>query len=153
MRNQKSLVVEQLDRRLGLFSKAAKIPVPERGWIHNIRTSMNMTMEQLGLKLNKTKQAVNRIENSEASGSITINLLKEAGSAMDMSLVYGFIPVSGSVDKLIEGKCMALAEKIVLRANHNMLLENQATDPGALQKSIQELAVELKREMRKSIWD
>ncbi|MDX2432059.1 MAG: mobile mystery protein A [Bacteroides sp.] len=153
MRTQRRLVVEQLDRRLALFSEAAKVPMPEKGWIHIIRTSLNMTLEQLGSKLSKTKQAVKRIESSEAAGSITLNLLEEAGNAMEMRLVYGFVPVTGSVDKLIDDKALALAERIVLRANHNMLLENQATSNEAVQMSIKELAAELKREMKRSIWD
>lgn len=153
MRTQRRLVVEQLDRRLALFSEAAKVPMPEKGWIHIIRTSLNMTLEQLGLKLNKTKQAVKRIESSEAAGSITLNLLEEAGNAMEMRLVYGFVPVTGSVDKLIDDKALALAERIVVRANHNMLLENQAGSKEAVQMSIKELATELKREMKRSIWD
>jgi predicted DNA-binding mobile mystery protein A len=153
MRTQRRLLVDQLERRLSLFSEAAKAPVPVKGWIHNIRTSLNMTLEQLGQKLNRTKQAVNRIETSEASGSITINLLREAGNELDMRLVYGFVPNSGSVDKLIDNKARALAEKIVLRANHNMLIENQATSEEAVQNSIQELAADLKREMKKSLWD
>ena len=153
MRTQKRLVVEQLERRLGHFSEAGKIPIPDKGWICHIRTSLNMTMEQLGLKLNKTKQAVKRIESSEVSGTISLNLLREAGSGMGMRLVYGFVPISGSVNKLIEDKARLLAEKIVLRANHNMLLENQATSQESVQRSIRELADELKREMKKSIWD
>jgi predicted DNA-binding mobile mystery protein A len=153
MRTQRRLLVDQLERRLNLFSEAAKAPVPDKGWIHNIRTSLNMTLEQLGQKLNRTKQAVNRIETSEASGSITIKLLREAGNELDMRLVYGFVPNSGSVDKLIDNKARALAEKIVLRANHNMLIENQATSKEAVQNSIQELAADLKREMKKSLWD
>lgn len=153
MRTHRSLLVEQLERRLGLFSSAATIAVPEKGWISNIRSSLNMTMEQLGKKLNITRQAVKRIETSEASGTISLNLLREAGAAMEMKLVYGFVPIGGSVEQLIDNKARKLAERIVLRANHNMLLEDQANSDKVLQSSIQELAAELKREMKKSLWD
>ena len=127
--------------------------MPEKGWIHSIRTALNMTLEQMGQRLNKTKQAVKRIETSEASGSISINLLRESGNAIGLSLVYGFVPVNGSLDKLIEAKACELAERIVLRANHNMLLEDQATSQEALRKFIQDLAAELKQEMRKTLWE
>lgn len=127
--------------------------MPEKGWIHSIRTALNMTLEQMGKRLNKTKQAVKRIETSEASGSISINLLREAGNAIGLSLVYGFVPVNGSLDKFIDTKARELAERIVFRANHSMLLEDQATSQEALRKSIQDLAAELKREMKKTLWE
>lgn len=127
--------------------------MPEKGWIRSIRTSLNMTLEQMGQRLNKTKQAVKRIETSEASGTISINLLREAGNAIGLRLVYGFVPVDGSLDKLIDKKAWELAERIVLRANHNMLLEDQATSQEALRKSIQDLADELKREMKRTLWE
>jgi predicted DNA-binding mobile mystery protein A len=153
MRTQQRLLVEQLDRKLNPFAEAVKIQTPGKGWIHIIRKTLNMTLEQLGHKLNKTKQGVKRIEESEASGTITLNLLREAGNALEMRLVYGFIPFAGTVDKLIEQRAYELAKKIVLRTNHNMMLENQAISKESIDQSIQELASELKREMRKSIWD
>ncbi len=153
MRNQRRLMIEQLDRKLLSFSEASEINIHTKGWINGIRITLNMTLEQFGKKLGITRQGARRIETSEASGSITINLLREAGNELDMRLVYGFIPNSGSVDKLIDNKARALAEKIVLRANHNMLIENQATSEEAVQNSIQELAADLKREMKKSLWD
>ena len=153
MRTKRRLLVEQLDRKLHPFIEAGKIPMPEKGWLHSIRTALNMTLEQMGQRLNKTKQAVKRIETSEASGSISVNLLREAGNAIGLKLVYGFVPVNGSLDKLIEAKACELAERIVLRANHNMLLEDQATSQEALRKSIQDLAADLKREMKRTLWE
>jgi len=153
MRNQKKLLVEQLDRKLKPFFGIEKIQVPDKGWIHSIRTTLNMTLEQLGQKLNITKQGVKRIEESEASGTITLKSLKEVGTALEMKFVYGFVPLYSSIEKLIDQKAQKLAEKIVLRTNHNMMLENQGTDKESIKRAIQELTIEIKQEMRKSIWD
>lgn len=153
MRNQKKLIVEQLDRKLKPFIGAEKIQVPYKGWIHSIRTALNMTLEQLGKKLKITKQGVKRIEESEASGAITLKLLKEVGTTLEMKFVYGFIPFHGSIEKLIDQKAQILAEKIVLRTNHNMMLENQGTNKESLKRAIQELTIEIKQEMKKSLWD
>tara|TARA_Y100000034_G_scaffold19233_1_gene21557 strand:+ start:3013 stop:3189 length:177 start_codon:yes stop_codon:yes gene_type:complete len=57
MRNKKKLLVEQLDKKLKIFS-TIKTETPIKGWIHTIRTSLNMTMEQLGTKLFITKQGI-----------------------------------------------------------------------------------------------
>ena len=118
MRNQSQLLVEQLDKKLMPFIEAGKVQIPDKGWISSLRNTLNMTLEQLGQKLNITRQGVKRIENSEASGTISINLLREVGRAMDMSFVYGFIPKHGSVSNLIDRKSYELAERIIQRTNH-----------------------------------
>ena len=59
---------------------------------------MNMTLEQLGKKLNMTKQGVKRIEESEAAGTLTLKSLKEVGNALEMKFIYGFVPIDGSID-------------------------------------------------------
>jgi len=153
MRNQKKLLVEQLDRKILPFIEAGKIQMPDKGWIRSIRTTLNMTLEQLGHKLCITRQGVRRIEESEASGTITINSLKKVGSALELRLIYGFIPVHGSVEYLIDHKAKDLAEKIVLRASHNMMLEDQTTGEENIKMAIHELALEIKRELRRSLWD
>ena len=112
-----------------------------------------MTMAQLGNKLNITRQGIKRIEDSEANGTITINSLKEVAKAMDMKFVYALVPTNGTIEDLIEVKAEKLAQKIVLRTNQNMKLEDQGIDSDKLSKTIKDLADEIKREMRKSLWD
>ena len=153
MRNKRKLLIEQLDQKLKPFQKAEAVLVPEKGWIHSIRTTLNMTLEQLGNKLNMSKQAINGIEEREANGSTTIAVLKDVGNALDMQFVYGFVPKDGSLDNLINLKAENLARKIVLRTHQNMKLEDQAVSDEKINASIIDLANDIKREMRKSLWD
>ena len=153
MRNKRKLLIEQLDQKLEPFQKTELVLVPESGWVHTIRTALNMTMAQLGAKLNITRQGVKRIEESEAKGAISINLLKEVANVLDLKFVYGFVPKDGSIDNLINSKAEKLAQKIVLRTNQNMRLENQGIGDEKINDSIKELAIEIKREMKKSLWD
>ena len=153
MRNKKQLLIEQLDQKLEPFKKTEMVLVPDKGWINTIRTTLNMTMAQLGTKLGITKQGVKRIEESEAKGSISINSLKEVGNALDLKLVFGFVPKDGTIDNLINSKAEKLARKIVLRTNQNMKLEGQGIGDEKINISIKDLANEIKREMRKSLWD
>jgi predicted DNA-binding mobile mystery protein A len=153
MRTHRNLLVKQLDQKVSAFEESEAIMVPERGWINAIRTTFNMTMEQLGRKLGLTKGAIQKIEEREASGQITLRVLRNVGEALDMHFVYGFFPKAGSVDELIDGKAKKLARKIVERANQTMKLENQAINIERLEESIHELASEIKREMRRSLWD
>jgi len=153
MRNKRKLLIEQLDQKLQPFSESRKVLVPERGWINTIRTALNMTMAQLGTKLNITRQGVKRIEESEANGTITLNSLKDVAMALDLNMVYALVPKNGTIEDLIQKKADKLAQKIVLRTNQNMKLEDQGIGDDKIAETIKELANEIKREMRKSLWD
>ena len=153
MRNKQKLLIDQLDQKLLPFSETRKVVVPQRGWVNTIRTALNMTMAQLGAKLNITRQGVNRIEESEANGTITLNSLKAVANAMDLKLVYGLVPNNGTINDLIQVKAEKLARKIVLRTDQNMKLEDQGIGDEKLAMNIKELADEIKREMKKSLWD
>ncbi|WP_350292378.1 mobile mystery protein A [uncultured Croceitalea sp.] len=153
MRNKKQLLIEQLDQKLENFKDSAMVLVPAKGWINTIRTSLNMTRDQLGTKLKMTKGAIQKIEEREASGQITINKLRDVGQALDMKFVYGFTPNNGSIDNLISIKSEKLARKIVTRTNQNMKLEDQGIGDEKINETIKDLANEIKREVRKSLWD
>jgi len=153
MRNKKNLLITQLDQKLKPFVAAKKSLVPPKGWLHTIRTGMNMTMEQLGNKLGITKQGVKKIEESEAKGTISINTLKEVANALDMQLIYGFVPKNGTVKELIAQKAEKFATKIVMRTHKNMQLENQAITNDKINQAIADLKEELIRELNRSIWD
>ena len=153
MRNKKQLLIEQLDQKLENFKDSAILLVPTKGWINIIRTTLNMTRDQLGTKLEMTKGAIQKIEEREASGQITLNKLRDVGEALDMKFVYGFVPNDGSIDNLINIKSEKLARKIVMRTNQNMKLEDQGIGDEKINKTIKDLAKEIKREVRKSIWD
>ncbi len=153
MRNKRKLLIEQLDQKLVEFKDAGIVLVPHKGWINIIRTTLNMTRDQLGTKLGLTKGAIQKIEEREAAGQITINKLRDVGKALDMQFVYGFVPKDGTIDNLIHIKARKLAQKIVLRTNQNMKLEDQGIGDDKINESINDLAHEIKREMRKSLWD
>jgi len=153
MRNKKKLLIEQLDQKLEKFKDAGMVQAPQKGWINTIRTTLNMTRDQLGAKLNLTKGAIQKIEERESTGQITLNKLTDVGNALDMQFIYGFIPREESIEKLINIKAEKLARKIVLRTNHNMKLEDQGISDSKINDSIIDLANEIKREMRKSLWD
>ena len=153
MRNKKKLLIEQLDQKLTNFKDAGMVLVPQKGWVNTIRTTLNMTRDQLGTKLDLTKGAIQKIEEREATGQITINKLKDVGNALNMKFIYGFIPKDGTIESLINLKAKKLARKIVLRTNQNMKLEDQGISEDKIDHSINDLANEIKREMRKSLWD
>ena len=150
---KKSLQFQQLDRKMADYATLKQVTIPPTGWIKAIRTTLGMSMQQLGNKLSVSKQGVSDMENREKDGSITIKALKEIARALDMQLVYGFVPNDGSLDTLVEKRAMELATEIVLRTSNTMKLEDQGNSNARIEKAIKERAEEIKNEMPKMLWD
>ncbi|MDQ0476463.1 mobile mystery protein A [Chryseobacterium sp. MDT2-18] len=150
---KKSLQLQQITHKLNQFSAVEHVAMPPTGWIKAIRTSLGMSMQQLGEKLSVSKQAVQDLERREQEESITLKSLREAGNAMDLRLVYGFIPKDGSLDHLIERKARELAKDVVLRSSNTMKLEDQENSQERLVKAIEERTEAIIKEMPKILWD
>jgi predicted DNA-binding mobile mystery protein A len=147
------LLIDQLDRKFEHLSSIDRLVSPSEGWIYAIRTALKMTLKQLGTKLSITAQSVKEIELREKNGAITLNTLKEVGNALDMRLVYGFIPKEKTISAMIEKRAQEIAETIVLRTSVSMNLEDQGNSTERIKKAIEEMADEIKREMPRYLWD
>jgi predicted DNA-binding mobile mystery protein A len=150
---KQALLIQQLNAKMQAFASLHKVAPPPTGWIKAVRTALGMTLEQLGNKLSLSKQAAQAIENREKEGSLTLKALREAANALDMQLVYGFVPKDGSLDALIDRKARELATQIVLRTSQTMKLEDQENSPERIKKAIEERANVLKSEMPKMLWN
>lgn len=151
--NTRLLQLQQINKKMERYSSLQEVVIPPTGWVKAIRTSLNMSMQQLGKKLFITRQGIKDIEEREKSGSITIKALKEIGRVLDMKLVYGFVPIDGSLEALIEKRAIELATTIVLRTSASMQLEDQGNSEVRLEKAIKEKAEEIIKEMPKILWD
>jgi hypothetical protein len=89
----------------------------------------------------------------EASGSLTIKALREAGMALNLKLVYGFVPIDGSIEKIIEKRAFELAREIISRTSQSMALEKQENSEERLKKAIEMKAREITDKMPKYLWD
>ena len=147
------LAVEQLDRRLSALKPLANFTVPEHGWIRIIRLALKMSLRQLAMKMNITRQSVKEMELREADGSISIRTLREIANALNMKLVYAFIPNDESLEKMIERRTEQVARTIVLRTSKSMELEDQEISKERLEKAILSKAEEIKRTMPRYLWD
>lgn len=150
---KQSLYLQQLSSKMQAFSALQKITPPATGWLKAVRTALGMSAQQLGEKLSITRQGVQDIEKREKDGSVTIKSLREAANALDMKLVYGFVPEDGSLDTLIDRKAKELATQIVLRTSNTMKLEDQENTRERIEKAIEERAAEIKNEMPKALWN
>lgn len=127
--------------------------MPNQGWIRTIRQALNMSQKQIGQKLGISRQGVQLLEKREGEGGITLNSLREVAGAMDMELVYAFIPKDGSLENLVERKARMLARSIVQRTSQSMSLEDQKVSDQRLNESINDLTNAFVRELPKTLWD
>ncbi len=149
----KLLQIQQLNSKLLDFKSLERFVPPPTGWTKAIRTAIGMSLLQLGKRLSITKQGVQDIERREKDGSITIKGLREVANALDMQLVYGFVPKDESLEMMIDRKAKELATKIVLRTSNTMKLEDQENTKQRIEKAIQERVIAIKNEMPKALWD
>jgi len=152
MKRQK-LILEQTDKKILLLKKVDGLVVPSMGWIYSIRQALGMSLRQLGNKLNITPQSVKEIEEREKNVTVSLKVLKQFGQALNLKLVYGFLPINGSLEEIIERRAYELAKEIVNRTSISMRLEDQENNPKRIQKAIKEKTEELKSVMPKYLWD
>lgn len=151
--DKKSLQLQQLNNKMLAYASLQKVAPPPTGWLKAVRTTLGMSLQQLSKRLSITKQSMQEIEQREKDGSITIKSLREAAKALDMQLVYGFVPLDGSLEELINRKARELAMQIVLRTSNSMKLEDQENSKQRIEKAIEERAAVIKNEMPKALWD
>jgi len=151
MKKQK-LIMEQMDAKILQLKKVENIVIPSSGWVYSIRKALGMTLCHLGNRMGITPQSVKEIEDREKNETISIKVLRQFGKSLNLKLIYGFIPQSGSLEEIIEKRALELAIEIVNRTSISMKLEDQENNPVRIQKAIKEKANEIKTEMPKYLW-
>ena len=153
MNSTKLLQISQLDEKLSKYKSLNTNDIPQRGWIRAIRTSLNMSMKQLGKRLGITAQSVKEIEEREQNLSITLKSLKETGDALNLKLVYGFIPVDGSLKQFVEKRALEIASEIIQRTSKSMELEDQKVTQKRLKEALNDKSKEIYNKLPKYLWD
>lgn len=150
---KQKLIIEQMDVKLNKFIPLLENQSPENGWINAIRSAFKMSLRQFGERLKITPQGAESIEKREKEKTITLKSLEEAGRALNMKLVYGFVPLDSSIKKTIEKRAKELALEIVKTTSNSMALENQANTDNRLKKAVEDKTKQLMYEMPRYLWD
>ena len=150
---QRRLLLDQLDRKLEKTAPLKDIFPPAEGWIYSIRSALKMSLRQLGDRLQITPQSVKDYERREKEGKITLSTMREVGHALNMDLVYVFVPKEESLEQMLERRAYQVAREIVLKTSNNMRLEDQEVSKERLEQSIKSLAEEFKRKIPRNLWD
>ena len=147
------LMVEHLDNKLKVYIPLLSTTVPDKGWIHVIRTAFKMSYRQFGERLGVTAPSARHIEKREKEGSLTLKSLEEAGRVLNMKLVYGFVPMNDSIEKTIENRARELALEIVRTTSSSMALEDQENTNVRLQKAVEDKTNQIIDKMPRYLWD
>jgi predicted DNA-binding mobile mystery protein A len=132
-----------MDEVLGRFQELRRSRVPHRGWIHEVRSTLGMSMAQLAARMGISQPAVSQMERREAEGTITLNLLSQAADALDCDVVYALVPRAGSLTEAMETRARHLAGGTVGRVSHTMRLEDQAVSERVRREQVDDLVREL----------
>ncbi len=151
--DRNKLMRQQLDQKIANFIELKAFTPPSSGWVQAVRKALNMSLRQLSARLSITPQSVRELEIREKNGTITLNRLRQLGEALDMKLVYGFIPASETLENMIESRATELAREIVLRTSTTMDLEEQKNSDERIKQAIREKALEIKIKMPRYLWD
>jgi predicted DNA-binding mobile mystery protein A len=153
MKAKQLLQIEQMDRKLSRYKSLITNEIPRDGWIKAIRTTLGMSLRQLGSRLQITPQSVSELEKREKNRTITLQSLQEAGEAMNMTFVYGFVPKEGSIHSEIEKKARETATAVVMRTAVSMDLESQSNSAERLRKAIKTRTDEILQKLPRYLWD
>lgn len=101
-----------------------EIPRPSRGWLRAVREAFGFSQRQLARSLGMKQQPYAQIEGREIAGTITLQTLRKAASALDCEVVYMLVPRSGQTFReKAHTLCPALGAEMA--SEHSMALEGQ----------------------------
>ena len=144
--------IRHLDKRFNALRPLARSFRPPKGWLRAIRNALGMTTSQLARRLAVPQPRIVELEQSEASGSVTLNTLQRAAEALGCRLVYALVPERPLAETVRE-RAELIAKRESGSVEHTMLLEDQAVRNRRASKELHRQLVEdlLRRPAR--LWD
>lgn len=92
----------ELDRQFCDFAKLQRNATPRCGWAKTVRLALGMSSNALGERLGMSAQGARKLEQAEASGSITLNTLARLADGLDCEVHYMFVPRTSLVDQVLK---------------------------------------------------
>ena len=146
------LRLRQMDEQLEQWVQVAHLPRPRKGWIATVRQTLGMGLTQLARRLGMNPSAVQRLEERELAGTITLATLSRVAEAMDSRLVYAIVP-NQSLQSVVERQMRKVAGERVARVGHTMDLEAQGVDEQERSRQESTLMHRMASEWPRNLWD
>ncbi|MGH6767782.1 MAG: mobile mystery protein A [Xanthobacteraceae bacterium] len=144
--------IRHLDKRFATLRPLAKSPRPPKGWLRAVRDALGMTTAQLARRIGVSQPRIVELEQSEVSGSVTLNTLQRAAEALGCRLVYALVP-ERPLAEIVRERADLIATRRMLAVAQSMRLEDQEVKSKEIAKELHRRQVEqlLKRPAR--LWD
>ena len=122
-----------------------------RGYIHEIRESLEMSTYDLAERMGVREPTVMDIEASEHNGTITLKSLERAAEALGCKLVYALVP-DISLEQMVTAQSRLRAKQMSASVFRTMALEQQTADDSENEMLIAELADDVLRKGKRELW-
>ena len=149
MRNAYQL--NQLDKKLKKASVVKQQARPKNGWIFAIRNALAMSRAQMAFRINVTRDAIQKIEQSEVANTISLSTLQKVANAVGCDVYYVLLPKDKSLLNFVTNQAKKIARKAVLNSAKHMDLENQSVR-NKIDEQIEFLVDELLHKKLKDLW-
>ena len=144
--------IRHLDKRFAALRPLAKSPRPPKGWLRAIRDALGMTTKQLAERLGVSQPRIVELEQSEVSGSVTLNTLQRAAEALGCRLVYALVPERPLADT-VRARADLVASRMTDAVAQSMRLEDQEVKNKDVAKDLHRRQVERLLSRPARLWD
>jgi predicted DNA-binding mobile mystery protein A len=114
----------QVEANLAQWRSAALPKAPPIGWVRAIRSALGMSARALAERTGLGVTGVQRLERSEASGTITLGSLRKLAEALGCEVQYALVPRK-PLDDILMDRAREVAEAEFRPVAHTMGLEDQ----------------------------
>ena len=152
MLNMSNSANKQLSDYLKSISAFKQVNLPAKGWVRAVRDGLLMSRRQLADRLGLSTSRIQRLEQDEASGAVTIKTMRRTAEALDCVFVYAIIP-RDSIEETVNTQAKKKASEYLHKTNHSMSLEDQAVNEDSYQYSLDSLAEQITNKSSRSLWN
>jgi predicted DNA-binding mobile mystery protein A len=144
--------IRHLDSRFATLRPLLKAQRPPKGWLRAVRDALGMTTKQFARRLGVSQPRIVELEQSEASGTVTLNTLQRAAEALGCRLVYALVPEKPLAETVRE-RAELLAGQRQAAVEHTMRLEDQAVKDKKAARELRQQIIDDLLERPARLWD
>jgi predicted DNA-binding mobile mystery protein A len=128
------------------------LPRLKKGYIREIKDALGMSGRQLAARVGVTPQAIQKFQQGEIDGSISLNTLEKVADSLECEFVYAFVPRTTLVEEVMN-RASIVAKARAQRTMRTMGLEQQTPTTKAADSLVNEIAQELVLHGGRELWD
>lgn len=143
---------QQLSDFLLSIKDFKSVSTPAKGWVRAIRDGLGMSRRQLAARLGLSISRIQRLEQDEVTGAVTLKTMRRTAEAMDCVFVYALIPQI-SLEATLKDQALKKAQQSLQEVSHSMSLESQALNKSANKEMLDKLAQQYIDQSKRVLWD